>query len=58
MVDKMICYFIVATSVLVGLMAINDGLSGQGKGWITFGCLVLIIGGLAIIWEKKREEEQ
>ena len=53
MLDKMICYFIVATSILVGLLAINDGFTGHGKGWIAFGCLVLSIGGLAILFEKK-----
>ena len=52
MLDKMICYFIVATSILVGLLAINDGFTGHGKGWIAFGCLVLSIGGLAILFEK------
>lgn len=52
MLDKMICYFIVATSILVGLLAINDGFTGHGKGWIVFGCLVLSIGGLAILFEK------
>ena len=56
MLDKIMCYLMVASSTLVGFMAIYDGFNGQGKIWILVGCLALIIGGLTVILERKSND--
>jgi len=50
MTDLIIALFLIATSALVGLLAMFSLAAGvPGMGWVALGCVACFVGGWAII---------
>lgn len=50
MTDLIIALFLIATSALVGLLAMVSLAAGvPGMGWVALGCVACFVGGWAIV---------